>query len=186
MSLSSLLKERVSGHASNGLNLNRKPCKKAAHQNYLAACGTIDEFKPPIQNPPRKRTPRKIPIPRQGSLRHLTFTMQDGICFYCKRETPAHEWTLDHKYPRSFGGGDNLNNLAGCCDECNTNKGHLTVEEFLDTKYIKNKLKENYETSNAITDIKKSKSCTAKKIESLDAKTPRIYANSQLENRVIP
>ena len=37
---------------------------------------------------------------------------------------------IDHSYPRSRGGADNLDNLQAMCEECNSSKSNMTMEEW--------------------------------------------------------
>ncbi len=39
--------------------------------------------------------------------------------------------TMDHLVPRSRGGQDTHANVVMCCQQCNSDKAHLTEEEFL-------------------------------------------------------
>lgn len=46
---------------------------------------------------------------------------RDGkYCCYCDKET---DLTLDHIFPRSLGGGDEIDNLQILCRSCNSRKG---------------------------------------------------------------
>ena len=61
-------------------------------------------------------------------------------CAYCQRKvdlaaTPTrddHYASLDHVVARYCGGEDNYDNLVVACRPCNTKKGHMDVQEFLD------------------------------------------------------
>lgn len=62
----------------------------------------------------------------------LTYSLKnDKICPYCGRRMEQNEMTLDHIYPRDLGGPTITNNLLPCCKECNSKKGNLTKEQFL-------------------------------------------------------
>lgn len=52
-------------------------------------------------------------------------------CYYCGKKLSAKNRTLDHKYPRYFGGISIPENLEPCCKECNLNKLCMTEKQFL-------------------------------------------------------
>ena len=56
---------------------------------------------------------------------------KDPHCYYCGIELTIYDSTLDHKLPRSKGGGNRRGNLVLCCIACNRDKGTMTAEEFL-------------------------------------------------------
>lgn len=68
------------------------------------------------------------------TLRKL-FHDQKTLCHYCKEPmTLSHgrlRATIDHKLPKSRGGGDEAENLVAACITCNGLKANLTEEEFL-------------------------------------------------------
>lgn len=51
-------------------------------------------------------------------------------CKYCGGRLTLEERTLDHIYPRSWGGISIPNNLLPCCKECNQSKADLTPRQF--------------------------------------------------------
>lgn len=65
-------------------------------------------------------------------------------CFYCKGD--AHDssdykgFQIDHVYPRSLGGSNDINNLVPCCRRCNVAKGTKTIDEWEKLLKIKSKL----------------------------------------------
>lgn len=63
------------------------------------------------------------------SRRVLSHRRQKGICHYCEKHTHIGKWTLDHRIPKSRGGGEGYN-LIGCCFTCNHAKGDMTEFEF--------------------------------------------------------
>ncbi|MBR3132571.1 MAG: HNH endonuclease [Clostridia bacterium] len=61
----------------------------------------------------------------------LTYTMKrDMVCPFCGAIIRAKSLTLDHMYPRDFGGVSIPNNLIPCCRKCNSNKGSLDCSEY--------------------------------------------------------
>jgi len=67
----------------------------------------------------------KKTIPRK---RRMVFDSCGWKCFYCGSE---NDLTIDHKIPRSRGGGDEVENLTCACRSCNSSKGAKTVSEFM-------------------------------------------------------
>lgn len=53
-----------------------------------------------------------------------------GVCYYCGRQTPPKELTMDHIVPISRGGKSTKNNIASVCKECNNKKKHLLPMEW--------------------------------------------------------
>lgn len=53
-----------------------------------------------------------------------------GICFYCRRQVPSAELTMDHIVPLSRGGTSSKANLVPTCKECNTKKKILLPLEW--------------------------------------------------------
>ncbi len=62
-------------------------------------------------------------------------------CLYCGRELLANRRTLDHMYPRCFGGVSIPNNLLPCCPSCNRTKSCLTYSQFVHLRRIQSKSK---------------------------------------------
>ncbi|MBI4848997.1 MAG: HNH endonuclease [Nitrospirae bacterium] len=58
----------------------------------------------------------------------------EGRCYYCGREVPLHELTMDHIVPVIRGGKSEKNNIVPACKECNNKKKHslpMEWEEYL-------------------------------------------------------
>ena len=61
----------------------------------------------------------------------ITYQMKVGNqCPYCGEEFDIWEFTIDHIYPRTYGGGSITNNLIPCCKECNEKKADLLLEQY--------------------------------------------------------
>ncbi len=53
-----------------------------------------------------------------------------GKCYYCERNVPPRELTMDHIVPIIRGGRSTKNNLVPACKECNNKKKHLLPFEW--------------------------------------------------------
>ena len=51
-------------------------------------------------------------------------------CAYCGRKLTKETRTLDHIYPRSWGGISIPDNLAPCCANCNSEKNNMNFDQF--------------------------------------------------------
>lgn len=71
---------------------------------------------------------RRGVIPR--SVKLGLFRAQRGRCAYCGRTRGAAYLEVDHKYPVSRGGTDEVGNLQLLCNPCNMRKGIQSDEEF--------------------------------------------------------
>ena len=62
---------------------------------------------------------------------HATYELRGKrICYYCGCKLNDQNRTLDHMYPRDFGGISITDNLVPSCVDCNQKKNNLTMEEF--------------------------------------------------------
>ena len=55
--------------------------------------------------------------------KYLLYYIQMGSCVHCKKKLTFDEITIDHKRPKSRGGGDEYSNLQLMCGSCNVEKG---------------------------------------------------------------
>ncbi|MFA6816415.1 MAG: HNH endonuclease [Lentisphaeria bacterium] len=53
-----------------------------------------------------------------------------GICYYCKKQVPPKELTMDHIVPIIRGGNSTKGNIVACCKKCNSEKKYLTPVEW--------------------------------------------------------
>lgn len=65
-------------------------------------------------------------------------------CHYCGGKLTDRNRTLDHMYPRRWGGISIPDNLVPCCKNCNQNKKDMTYDQFLHYKKLKNQKEEYY------------------------------------------
>lgn len=54
----------------------------------------------------------------------------NNVCWYCGKELPANELTIDHVFPRSKGGGNDMDNIIMVCKNCNSFKGNMDLLEW--------------------------------------------------------
>ncbi len=71
---------------------------------------------------------RRVIFPR--SVKNQLFMAQKGRCAYCGQTHRMRYLEIDHKYPFSRGGGDEIENLQLLCIPCNMRKGIQSDEEF--------------------------------------------------------
>lgn len=63
-------------------------------------------------------------------VRNRLFIEQRGRCRYCGRRMSNRYLQIDHKWPVSRNGGNEISNLQLLCTACNLRKGIQTDEEF--------------------------------------------------------
>lgn len=67
----------------------------------------------------------------------LTYEMKgEDTCYYCGRKLNPSNRTLDHLYPKDYGGISIPNNMVPSCKKCNGLKGNLNEEEFREYQRI--------------------------------------------------
>lgn len=52
------------------------------------------------------------------------------VCAYCEKDV-SDDFHIDHKFPLSRGGGNDITNLALSCPTCNYKKNDKTDLEFV-------------------------------------------------------
>ena len=57
--------------------------------------------------------------------------LNEGICYYCRKQFTREELTMDHIVPVARGGKSNKGNIVPCCKQCNSDKKYLTPVEML-------------------------------------------------------
>ncbi len=67
----------------------------------------------------------------------------EGKCYYCGREVPPQDLTMDHIVPIIRGGKSTKNNIVPACKECNNKKKHSLPIEW--DEYLKRLKKEKIE-----------------------------------------
>lgn len=76
-------------------------------------------------------------------MKDLAFELKGrNKCYYCQKEVNENEITIDHLYPRHFGGITIPNNLEPSCPICNVNKSDMNEKEFIQWKKLDDKQKQ--------------------------------------------
>ena len=82
----------------------------------------------------------------------ITYSMKGyDKCLYCGKELLSNKRTLDHMYPRYFGGVSITDNLIPCCHSCNSTKSCLTTEQFLYWRKIQSRGKRERTFNSMVT-----------------------------------
>jgi len=117
---------------SDSMMAARMCCSKAKWRKYrsaLVASGKIEITEDGIYAPVMvkwKILSGRTSLP--ASVRLAIFERDEWTCVYCGTdEAPFH---VDHVFPVSQGGTDDLENLVCACAPCNLGKGALTLEEW--------------------------------------------------------
>ncbi len=74
--------------------------------------------------------------PHKLNDKHYLFGLQEGKCQGCSTQFAFRHFHIDHIYPKSKGGGDNIENLQLLCGSCNAIKGNR------DMPYLMSRLRE--------------------------------------------
>lgn len=61
---------------------------------------------------------------------NVTKIRNNNYCWYCGKEMPPSELTIDHVFPRSKGGGNDMDNIIMVCKNCNSSKGNMDLFEW--------------------------------------------------------
>lgn len=77
--------------------------------------------------------------PEFAKWKRKQFLKQGGLCWYCQEFLPMTRINVEHRMPRSKGGGNNKGNLVLACSSCNKAKG----AEKLSSKERKRLYKQN-------------------------------------------
>jgi 5-methylcytosine-specific restriction endonuclease McrA len=73
---------------------------------------------------------------RRLKTRFLALARDNHTCQYCGRRPPEVKLEVDHRYPKSKGGLDNLDNYITACADCNLGKRDIILAEFTDNKAL--------------------------------------------------
>lgn len=78
--------------------------------------------------------PKRKPGVRKLKLRFLTLARDKFTCQYCGKRPPEVSLEVDHRFPKSKGGVDDINNFVTACKDCNLGKRDIILTEFIDTE----------------------------------------------------
>ena len=71
------------------------------------------------------------PIGFEKLMVDLTYRIKGNTrCYYCRRRITQKNITIDHLYPRDFGGVSITNNLEPACSKCNSQKSNMNQFEY--------------------------------------------------------
>ena len=91
---------------------------------------------------------QKGPLYKKGSVNDAVYEAQEGRCLLCGGEIERYH----HIVPRSKGGSDTIDNIAGICKECH-HKVHTTKEAFLALKKKKEGVNKKYGALSVLNQI---------------------------------
>ncbi len=61
-----------------------------------------------------------------------SLTQQASCCKYCYEPLTVRTATADHKKAKARGGNNSRTNIVAACNDCNSLKGSLSTQEFMD------------------------------------------------------
>ncbi len=87
---------------------------------------------------PRHRRCARPSLAENIPIRFRLYNSQKGHCFYCAKfvEKGGGDWIVEHKIPISRGGDNSDGNLVGSCRDCDSRKGSMTADEFIDSEIL--------------------------------------------------
>lgn len=68
-------------------------------------------------------------------------------CSYCGKNIRKKKATIDHMFPKNYGGVSIPNNLTPSCTECNSIKGDLNQQQFMFFRNLKSSQRLEYKKS---------------------------------------
>lgn len=88
----------------------------------------------------------------EAVMRTITYVIKGyNTCYYCGRELTDANRSLDHMYPRRWGGVSIPENLIPSCKDCNCDKKGMTYAQFMQYRKFKTQERRNeyYDTCEA-------------------------------------
>lgn len=58
---------------------------------------------------------------------------ENDFCWYCGRHMSPDKLTIDHVFPRSKGGGNDMDNIIMVCKNCNSSKSNMDLFQWYAT-----------------------------------------------------
>jgi hypothetical protein len=71
----------------------------------------------------------QIKFKKGNSKKQAILDKTKGCCWYCGKKLSSN-WSIDHQYPKSQGGCNDISNLVPSCVSCNSRKKDKTLEKF--------------------------------------------------------
>ena len=82
----------------------------------------------------------------EKTMYHLTYQLKGKArCFYCHKVLETSKLTLDHVFPRDYGGISIPNNLKPCCKKCNEAKNNLLPWQYSRVQKLQKKARTQLE-----------------------------------------
>lgn len=82
-------------------------------------------------------------IPFEKLMYHLAYAIKGkDNCYYCGRR--VSKMTIDHMFPRDYGGISITNNLLPACTRCNSEKSNLNFHEYEIFKTLNKREREKF------------------------------------------
>lgn len=94
----------------------------------------MERFYPSVTEEEIKKERQKARLLRKSSWWKRKISKKR--CYYCGREFPENELTIDHIVPLIRGGKSTKNNMVPACKECNNKKKYLLPIEW--SQYLQN------------------------------------------------
>lgn len=67
----------------------------------------------------------------------LTYSIKGNRrCCYCRQKVSKEKITIDHMYPKDYGGISITNNLQPSCTKCNNDKANLNYNQYMTYKLL--------------------------------------------------
>lgn len=67
----------------------------------------------------------------QRNVKRKLYEKKNYTCTYCQEQFNMRDLTIDHVFPKKYGGTAKKSNIAVSCRKCNHKKGSLLLTQFL-------------------------------------------------------
>jgi 5-methylcytosine-specific restriction endonuclease McrA len=102
----------------------------------------LDRAHVPSPKTPKQPKKEKVIVSTKPQwTKKALFEKQNGHCFYCGIREEFDKFTKDHKVPISKGGRAGAN-LVLACGRCNSAKGSMSIDEFVQSKWLGDKIRQ--------------------------------------------
>lgn len=108
--------------------------KRDGHSGYSCSkCGPLLHWGPAVNNHRQRCKKLGVQVNTLVVKEWVAYLENhDGRCYYCHKQLPILDLTIDHKIPLFRGGENSIENVVAACLDCNLRKKTKTVEEYLD------------------------------------------------------